>query len=426
MDADVIVIGGGLAGLTAARDVRDAGRKVIVLEARDRLGGRVWTGTLPGTSETVEWGGAWIHPGSLPDADVAIRRYGLRMADPLRPTSLVWNVNGELDDRPDVAERLAASVDEFVDPFAELRGRLEAAGSLDDLTPLADVDVSVATWLDTQTCSAAAASALLGYAGAVGGADPTRLGILPLIIDSVLSQYRVDAIWHDVGRGFVDGTVALVGALAGGLDVRLGHIVRSVRQDGTEVVVTVDGGATFSASTAVVAVPLNLWRDMTFEPSLSPKKASAGQTGQPGRASKVIAVVRGLPPGFGALGWGVPLQAMVALRPVGADAQLIVGFGSVEPIDGNDLVDVERAVRAFAPDAEVVAHGVHDWAADPYARGTWCALPPGWLTDGTLAAIARPEGRLAFAGSDLDTDGVGSIGGALASGARAGSEVLAR
>ena len=56
MDADVIVIGAGLAGLTAARDLADGGRRVIVLEARDRLGGRTWTGTMPGTDEPVESG----------------------------------------------------------------------------------------------------------------------------------------------------------------------------------------------------------------------------------------------------------------------------------------------------------------------------------------------------------------------------------
>jgi (S)-6-hydroxynicotine oxidase len=66
MDADVIVVGGGIAGLTAARDLRAAGRRAIVLEARDRLGGRAWTGVLPGTDVRVEWGATWVHPETQP------------------------------------------------------------------------------------------------------------------------------------------------------------------------------------------------------------------------------------------------------------------------------------------------------------------------------------------------------------------------
>ena len=60
MDADVVVIGGGFAGLVAARDLRDAGRSVVVLEARDRLGGRTWFRELPGAGVKVEYGGTWF------------------------------------------------------------------------------------------------------------------------------------------------------------------------------------------------------------------------------------------------------------------------------------------------------------------------------------------------------------------------------
>lgn len=426
VDADVIVIGGGLAGLMAARDLHAAGRRVIVLEARDRLGGRTWTGTLPGTGEVVEWGGTWVHPESQPAIDEAIRRYGLRMAAPLELATFVWHVEGRLDAGPNARERLAAAVDEFAVPFAELRHRLEQAATPDDLRDLADIDIPVTDWLAGLGRSPDAAAALLAFASAMGGGEPARLGVLPLILDAVQTGYRFDTPWRDVGVAFVDGTISLVRALAADQDVRLGQVVRVVRQDPAGVEVGVDGGASLRAVAAVIALPLNVWRDIAFDPPLSAAKARAAASGQPGHASKVLAVARGVPRGLAAMGWGVPLQALVAMRPVETDTQLLVGFAGAGRVDGDDPATVLAAVRAFAPDAELVAHGWHDWSADPFARGTWCALPPGWLTDGTFAALEGPEDRLAFAGGDIAPDGAGWIAGALSSGQRAAVTAAAR
>ena len=62
MDYEAIVIGAGFAGLTAARDLHDAGHEVLVLEGRDRLGGRTWFKAYPGTGKTIEYGGTWVAP----------------------------------------------------------------------------------------------------------------------------------------------------------------------------------------------------------------------------------------------------------------------------------------------------------------------------------------------------------------------------
>lgn len=424
MDADVIVIGGGLAGLAAARDLRDAGRRVVVLEARDRLGGRTWTGALPGTDELVEWGGTWVHPDTQPAIGAEIRRYGLRMDAHLRPTALRWVVDGVLETGAGVGDRMRSAIDEFAGAFADIETRIARAPD-GDLRALADIDVSVPDWLATQGRSSKADAMLLSFAAAMGGGEPARLGVLPLILDAVVAGYRIDGAWQDIGLSFTDGTRALVDALAEGQDVRLGHVVRAVRHDRDEVHVHLAAGGYMVARAAVVAVPLNCWRDLDVVPPLRPERARAAISGQPGHSSKVLAVARGVPPGLGAVGWGVPLQAMVAMRPVGDDAQLLVGFSGQGRVDGTDRAGVEAAVRAFVPDAEIVAHGGHDWSADPFARGAWCALPPGWLTDGTFDALELPDGRLAFAGGDIAPDGAGWIAGAIASGARAAQTVTA-
>jgi monoamine oxidase len=427
VDADVIVIGAGLAGLTSARDLADAGRRVTVLEARDRIGGRTWTGTLPGTDVMVEWGGTWVHPDTQPAVARAIDRYGIRTSVHAAPTTFAWHTDGHLRTDPAVEADLRGAFEEFDGAFAAIRTRLAAADD-GDLAALADIDVAVTDWLDRHDRSEAASEALLAFAASMGGGDPARLSVLALLIDVIATGYRIDHAWTDLGSTYIDGTRSLATAIANGLDVRLNHVVRRIRTDGDGTEVTLQDGATLRAPVVIVATPINTWRDVVFEPALTGARARAANDGQPGLASKVIAVARGVPAAFAAFGWATPLQAMVSMRPVGDDAQLVVGFDGLGAVDPSDRGAAEDAVRAFVPGAEILAWGGHDWIADPYSRGTWLAMPPDWLTDGTFDDLEGPDGRLVFAGSDVSHDGGGWIEGALASGhaaATSATELLA-
>ena len=82
MDYDVIIIGGGFAGVTAARELGHKGIRCVLLEARDRLGGRTFTGTFAG--QQIEFGGAWIH-WCQPHVWAEVARYGLEIVESLRP-----------------------------------------------------------------------------------------------------------------------------------------------------------------------------------------------------------------------------------------------------------------------------------------------------------------------------------------------------
>ncbi len=182
-----------------------------------------------------------------------------------------------------------------------------------------------------------------------------------------------------------------------------------------------DGGVV-SASAAVVAFPLNVWRDVAFDPPLTGGKAAARKVGHPGRSSKLLAIARNVPDGFAAGGWGTPLNALVSMGDVDG-GRLLAGFAGVRRLDTSDRAAVTDAVRAFIPDAEIVAHGGHDWNDDRFSRGAWFAEPPGWQRTIGGEDLEAPVGRLVFAGGDIPRTGSGWIEGAVASGGRAATRI---
>ena len=94
----------------------------------------------------------------------------------------------------------------------------------------------------------------------------------------------------------------------------------------------------------------------------------------------------------------------------------MVGFAVAGALDAADTPAVAAALRAYAPQARVLATHSHDWNADPWARGGWVNPPVGWATRGIIERLAAPHGRVLFAGSDVAVEHPGWIAGAIASG----------
>src|SRR6266550_4102205 len=146
-DVDVVVIGGGFAGLTAARDLRDAGVGSVVLEARDRLGGRTWTSTIPGTGVQVELGGTWFLRDEQPHIAGEIERYGVAVTPSFVPTTFAWIAGGELRVGDDVPKMLADALDALARPLGETAERARRYLEGADPATVADDDVAVTEWL---------------------------------------------------------------------------------------------------------------------------------------------------------------------------------------------------------------------------------------------------------------------------------------
>ena len=432
MDADVIVIGGGFAGVVAARDLREAGRSVMLLEARDRLGGRTWTREIPGTGVSAEFGGAWCFPDGQPAIAEEIRRSGVRLAEPTISTDLVWIAGGERRTGEEAEGTLRAAfeadggLDEATRRLADAirdRGGSPATTPIGDSAAARSLDVPVATWIAERGVTEPLASYLSAFAAAMGGGDPRELTLLGLVVDAALEDYRFESVLGDLGTGFADGTRSLIDAIAGqsDVDVRLRSPVVRVRSNDEGVGAAVAGAGEVTAAAAVVALPLHVWVDVAFDPPLTGAKRDAARVGHAGSTTKVLAIADGVPAQGLGVAWPAAMQAVV-VGPDVAGGRLVTGFSGTRAIRPDDVDEVERELRTFFPDARVAAAGGHDWVTDPYSKSTWFAAKPGWY-DLDPSARAGLEGRIAFAGSDIAAEGAGWIDGAIRSGQEAAGAV---
>ena len=413
-DADVLVVGAGLAGLRAARDLARTGRTTIVLEARDRVGGRGYSSLLGG--RVVELGGSWFTPEQvevrreLTEAGLGVRNYpGVEHAR--------WLTDGVL--------RTGLPV-----PWREL-GALEAAlhRIAHDAQLVADGDeavggVSAADYVDSMSPSSALRDFLLGWWQLMGGAPPDRGAVLDALA-SVASHGGLAGLVTCLAHGPAEGWSALAAALAAspGLEVRLGQAVVAVAHDAHGVTCTTRDGSRLAARAAVLAVPLNCLPDIAFEPALPARIAEAAGANV-GATVKLLMRATGLPRRSIAVGAGPGLEWLYA-DPGGDDTAIVTGFGWHDPgFDAADRAAVERALHAFFPEAALVEYEHHDWIGDPASRGTWLTAPAGRID---LVDPARfvPHARLWFAGSDMAREHAGWFEGALRSGAAAAALVSA-
>ncbi|HWI48950.1 MAG TPA: NAD(P)/FAD-dependent oxidoreductase [Rummeliibacillus sp.] len=413
---DVIIVGGGFSGITAARELSMLGHKVLVIEARDRIGGRTWVDNRLGTR--LEMGGTYVH-WHQPHVWTEITRYGLELTTGPDTQKVYWIADGKSfsASASDFKSKLRKAIEKLLKegneylplPFQPLQS--EKFRELDGITAdqfIKTFDLTkeeydiIHGWIASDFCGApeeGAATQILRWWAFSQGNWETQ--------SAMISTYRLQ-----------EGTSALIEAISAdaNADIELSTIVKKIEHQKDTVNVITDSGTCFTGKAVIITVPLTTLQDIVFEPALSLEKQAASKEGQTAKGVKVWARVKGELEPFDALAPGnYPLNSVHLDRMIDGDS-IVVGFGpSAAILDPNDKDAVERALKYWIPDIEVVESTGHDWVNDEFSRETWPMLKPNQLTT-YYKEWNTPENTVFLGGTTYANGWAGFIDGAIESG----------
>jgi monoamine oxidase len=421
----VLVLGAGVSGLAAAVKIVDAGCSVHILEARDRIGGRISTLRRPAWPVPIDLGAEFIQgriPALLSLADAAqlpvIELGGAR-----------WQSHaGELH-----------RADDFLERTEELLANVFARAT--------EQDVSVADALNLTPADPMLVGLARGWVQAYDAADPARLSLRALQRERIAEAriegsrlFRIIGGYDGVPRELLARATPEQGRLhlqtvVSEVQWEPGHV--SVRANDVRAGTT----RTFTGTRLVVSLPIGVIRELRWVPSL-PEKLAALDGLEMGNVVKIafafkerfwarsfpeelaFLMTEGRP--FGGFWTDYPLYAPVLIAWAGGpDADAMAALTLEQRADRalatlSDALNLPRRVV----DDQVVGWEGHDWASDPFARGAYSYVLVGGMD--LQAELARPvDGTLFFAGEATELEGhQATVHGALFAGQRAATEVL--
>ena len=443
----VAVIGGGLSGLVALRDLAKAGIDATLYEARSRLGGRIHT--IDAGDLKADQGGQFIN-GNHEDMLALAKDYGLDLIDraKLEGRELMLDAG-----RIIATEELAAALQ----PIAAVIAADAAALDEDYESVAAKIDsLSVTEYLDS-------------HAGALGkpyvrksleasirteyGQEPGEASALQLIFNLPVSDGREYEVLGESDERFVlkGGSGTLIAAMAKELQphVRTGRELAAIEQEGDALKLRFAGGEEAEADHVIVTLPAPLLRTVDFGSLLpEPWRQFSAEIGC-GRNEKLNAAYasKAWETGMGRAGALWPLNGSFSevwdATTLDSDAGLLTWFMGGDECARLERTELAALRQAFEADASVAIPGLGkaatgwqrrtNWLGDRYARGSYSCFRPGQLTrfaslfwieeEGRASQIAS-AGRLVFAGEHLSDEWFGFMNGAAQTGRLAARAVL--
>ena len=445
-EADVAVVGAGLAGLAAARRLRESGREVVVLEARDRVGGRTLNEPI-GDGKVVELGAQWVGPtqervlGLM--ADLGLESFPTHT----RGTNL-FEREGELTRYEGTIPRVNPVALAEVGLVMKRINRMSAQVPREAPWRAAKADAwdsqTFESWMRRNVRTALARDILRLAIIGVWAAEPRDVSLLHVLF-YIRSAGSLEML-VDVEGGAQEARVVggsqriceLAAEQLGADSVVLSSPVRSIERNGAAVLVDAER-ATIRARRVIVAVPPALAGRIRYSPPLPARRDGLSQRMAQGSVVKCMAIYerpfwreRGL---SGAVtSASGPISVVFDNSPPDGSPGVLLGF--FEGRAAREAADVSREERRgvvldcmsrfFGPDA-TRAEGYVDraWGADEWARGCYGGYfaPGGWSDHGP--ALREPVGPIHWAGAETATVWNGYMDGAVSSGERAAAEVLA-
>ncbi len=441
--SDVIIIGAGIAGLSAARDLTKAGRSVQILEARDRVGGRIHTLFDQRSSLPVELGAEFIH-GRPPVIWERLAKYNLP----------VYEVGGEW---VHVKKDRVAVIEEDHKSGDLMLGQLPAE--------LLANDCSLADYLNKQDFrSEAEKQSAISYVEGYNAADVELMGLNGLIVSDRAAKEIDGECAYRFARGYSSLIKIYLKELQMELTrIQLSTIVSEINWQGEHVLVTTrsatdNGRKQYTAKRAVIALPLNILKlppdrpgAVKFHPEIAAKRKSIAKIHM-GNAIRVTLLFRhcfwenlswvkgngdlqhmfrvsflvGRQEQFNFFWSTHPLRAprLVAWL-AGRDAEALIGKSKqeLENIAVQSLASM-LSVPVDQIRSELIASHTYDWFGDMFSQGAYSYLGVGGVE--AQLELAKPlKDSLYFAGEATSIDGhIGTVHGAIASGQRVAQEIL--
>jgi monoamine oxidase len=440
---DVVVVGAGLAGLTAAVDLVAQGHRVVVLEARGRVGGRT-TGQLLSDGHTIEMGGQWFGPTQTEVLALA-EQHGLETYPQYDEgdQQLVWDgkIQRSGSDEPRLSLDAALEV-------GRLTAQLETMAATLDLNcpwtaPRADEwdRITFRSWLDEACDNAEALAFWRLFAPAIFAAEAHEMSLLHFLF-YIASGGGIGMLLgtRDGAQDcrMVGGSHLISEALAGSLGaaVRLSSPVHSIEHDADGAIVRHDGGEVF-ARRVVVALPPALAGRLRYAPAMPALRDQLTQQVPMGSVIKINVLydrpfwredgLKG-----STMSFEDPLSVAVDNTPHGSEHGVLAGFfEGVHARGVSTLTQAERRaialqclVKYFGPQAaEPLEYHELDWSAEEYSRGcyggrfgtgVWTAYGP---------QLSAPVGVIHWAGTETAAVWNGYMDGAVRSGHRAADEI---